>query len=124
VNGLAGVQDYRVRKGNFKIACTLGAAHYRLQVSPWKFSTKISGMCGDYSPSTELTVWRDGRKLIDKLVFAGFCNPPDSEFAIEMVSFDEHSRTAQVSIRGLKGTFRKALAFPSLMKLERRQLHP
>ncbi len=124
MNGPTGVQDYRVRKSNVESTCNIGTSHYRLQVSPWKFSAKINGMCGDYSPSTELTVWREGQKLLDKLVFAGFCDPPDSEFAIESVSFDEAARTARVSIRGLRATVQKSLPFSDLIKIERRRLIP
>ena len=51
IDGPTGIQDYVVKKRDFLFNCNIAGAKYKLLVSPWKFSPKVNGMCGGYSPS-------------------------------------------------------------------------
>jgi len=123
-NGPSGKQDFRVRKADFWFECDIDHSHYKIKISPWKFSPKIAGMCGGYFPSIQLSVWRASRKLLDKLIFSGFCNPPESDFFIPSVRFLESERAAIVVVDSEKGPAEQRLAYAALASLRREQLHP
>ena len=121
-DGPTGVQDYRVKKRDFRSSCNLRGAAYKVIVSPWKFSAKINGMCGGYSPSAQLSVLRNNQKLIDKLIFSGFCNPPESEFGITEVRLIAANSIAEFELIDQKGKYQKRISFTALPRLERTSL--
>jgi len=122
INGPAGKQGHRVRKRDFWMECDLRESKYKVRISPWKFNTKLNGMCGGYSPSTELTVWRGNAILIDKLVFSGYCNSPDSDFSISSVSILDREKVAVISTHTLGKSSDQRIPFIELPKLHRLQL--
>jgi hypothetical protein len=122
IDGPAGKQDHRVRKRNYRTECEVAGAKYRVQVAPWNFNPRVNGMCGGYAPSTELTVWRGKERLVNHLVFSGFCNPPDSDLSIETVSLNEATKTAEISVNSSKGRADERVPFSELKKIKRQQL--
>jgi len=122
VDGPSGPQDYRVRKRSFTFTCDLRGSHYRLQIAPWKFNQKINGECGDYSPSIELTVWRQKHKLLTGLIFSGFCNPPESAFSIAAVRFLESDQSAIFLVSASGRTSERRIPFAAVESLQRQQL--
>jgi len=124
LDGPAGTQDYRVPRSDFRFECDLGRSHFKVKISPWKFNQKVAGMCGGYDPSIQLSVWRASRKLLDKLIFTGFCNPPESDFGIVAVKLLEGEQAAVILIGGEGGRVERRIPFSKLGKLHREQLHP
>lgn len=114
--------DVIVKKKDFWFKCKLGQAEYKVRISPWKFSPRVNGMCGAYSPSIELTVWRGGLKLMNKIVFSGYCNPPDSESAIGAITLQEESKNASIDVSGAGQSQTKVIAFPALPKMFREDI--
>ena len=94
-----GPQDVFVQKRTFRRECTLGPARYLIEVAPWKWNPRFMGMCGAGNPSVRLTVWRSGRKLLNGLIFRGYCNPPESLFQILRVDLSEVSRSVTISLQ-------------------------
>ena len=124
IEGPAGDQDYQVKKREFWSRCNVGGAAYKIRVSPWKFNAKLDGMCGGYSPSTELTVWRNGSRLLGPLVFSGYCDPPDSDYFIQAVRIRERDRNVSFSLVAGSGPYQKVVDFGGVGALKRAELAP
>ena len=118
-----GDQDRRVRKSDFVLTCVLGKSNYRIQISPWKFNSKVNAMCGSYAPSTQLTVWRRGEILVEKLVFSGFCNVPESEIVIRAVALYDRTHQAEFSIVNRGHSIQKRLPYSQLKRFKRQGLN-
>ena len=122
IDGPAGTQDYLVKKRDFSYDCAMGDARYKVRVSPWKFSAKVNGMCGDYSPSTQLTVLRGEEQLIDKLVFSGYCNSPESDYYIQRIQLSESAKRVVLFLRDRAGPYEREVSFDGLPALKREAL--
>src|SRR5262245_9052378 len=48
--------EYMVKEKEWSTTCRLGAATYEVLISPWKYNSKMNGMCGGGSPSVELSL--------------------------------------------------------------------
>jgi hypothetical protein len=107
--------------------CQLGSATYAIQVSPWNWNNHVGGMCGAGSPEIELTVLRDGRRLLDKLVFGGYCDGTwNEQFAVLPVIFSESARTATFTVNVVnseEGPKPISFAYDRLPHLLRIDLH-
>jgi hypothetical protein len=66
---------YRQKIGDWTVSCTLNGSVYQVRVSPWSLNDMVQGQCGPGDPDLELTVYRDGKLLINHLRFsyAGEC---------------------------------------------------
>ena len=98
ISGPAGEQDFIVPKESFSTKCSLRGAEFRVLVVPWKFQARVNGMCGGNPPSVELTVWRNGDLLLNKLVFGEYCDPPESAINISEVSLSEIDKAARIFV--------------------------
>ena len=76
IEDISDADSYRHKVADWKTTCQLGSATYAIQASPWNWSNHVGGMCGAGSPEIELTVLRNGRRLLDKLVFGGTVTEP------------------------------------------------
>jgi hypothetical protein len=119
IDAPSGRQDILVKTRDFHSTCNLGGITYKVVISPWKFDARINGMCGGYAPSVQLSVWRSGQSLIDSLVFAGYCNTPESAFAISDLRLVEGTQMARFQLSDSEGQFQKNIAFPRLPHLAR-----
>jgi hypothetical protein len=119
IDAPSGRQDIRVKIRDFQSSCTLGDITYKLVVSPWKFSARINGMCGGYAPSAQLSVWRSGQRLVDSLIFAGYCNAPESDFGISELRLIEGTQIARFQLVDKEGAFQKDVEFSRLPQLAR-----
>lgn len=76
VSPLEGVPDdavhgtYRRKIGDWTVLCALNGSVYKIVVSPWSLNDMVQGQCGPGDPDLKLTVYRDGRLLINNLRFS------------------------------------------------------
>jgi hypothetical protein len=112
-------QYFRVKRRDFVYGCAIGAVRWKVRVSPWKVNEKTNGMCGGYSPSTQLTVSRGEKRLLDELVFSGYCNPPASDYGVLRVRFSEKASQVIFDLQDERGLYQKVFDFSSLTAFTR-----
>jgi hypothetical protein len=117
----AGESDGIIKiKAPLKKNCRIGKADYRLVILPYNYNPRAQGMCGAAAPSAQMSVWRNGKLLVHKLVFRMQC-PADGamDTEIETVSFLEIGRRAVFAIREKNQAGQKSVSFDDLPSLDR-----
>jgi hypothetical protein len=127
IEDVSDIDSYRHKVADWKTTCQLGSAAYAIEISPWNWNDHIGGMCGAGSPEIELTVIRNGRRLLNELVFWGYCdNTWNEKLAVLSVTFSESARTATFTVNvvpGGEGPKSLLFAYKKLPHLKRIGLH-
>jgi hypothetical protein len=127
IEDVSDTDSYRHKVADWKTTCQLGSAVYEIQVSPWTWNNHVGGMCGAGSPEIELTVLRNRRRLLDKLVFSGYCDGTwNEQLAVLSVTFSESAGTATFTVDVVPngdGPKQLPFAYAKLPHLARIDLH-
>jgi hypothetical protein len=107
-------------KAPLKKNCRIGKADFRLVILPHLYNPRVQGMCGAAAPSVQMSVWRNGKLLLDKLLFRVHC-PTDgaTDTEIEAASFSELGRRVVFAIREKNHAGQKSLSFDDLPNFDR-----
>ena len=99
IENVSDTDSFRHKIADWNTTCQLGSAVYAIEVSPWNWDDHIGGMCGAGSPEVELTVVRNGMRLLDNLVFFGYCDGSwNEQLAVLSVTFSESVSTATFTV--------------------------
>jgi len=116
--------DYKIKDKDWLSSCSIGGSQYKIKISPWKYNSRVNGMCGGGSPSIELSVERKRDNLAKGIVFSGSCDGTWNEkLLIESITFDESRALAKFVFTNY-GEDRRELEIPytELNRLQRSDL--
>jgi len=96
---------------DFVKRCTLLGARYVLTLRAHPFGTHALGRCGAALPSFDLSLTRDGQRLLDPLLLQDNCGDEGNAVGVTRVIADENSRAMSLSLIA-DGQFDAASGWP------------
>ncbi len=111
-------------RSRWVVKCRLGRSQYSIQVEPYLFNpSNVQGMCGAAAPAARVTVLRNRKPLLAKLVLATECFADgNTDDRIDKISISEQHMVATFDLSTSVGTGRQEIPFAELPTLERRRL--
>ena len=85
---------------NVERTCRIAGATYKAIFEGWKYNENPMGMCGGGTPTASITITRNGKPIVESVVFHGGCSPSRQ---IESMRLVERTREIELATTNQDG---------------------